>query len=330
MRFSILAFVALILQPVVSSNIEESTCSYDNESLEVANEGGWGLVKSTLFGKSMQVAETLRGHFDGLLSHEGANSLTEKLDSLSASAYTLYDGLHMPSAGESWDKIVGLGSNIQGNVDELFQHAKELYPSKISELKKSVNSIAGTATSLHQVVKGAAEQREIPFDSVLEELRNTLYVLFEELKEQFPPPDEAASHENRTLMINTVLDRVEETFLRVAIKYGASEEVLKDHTSSFMSGVRHILGIIGDHYERHPQFAWILFYIAIALLCTAIAPLFATGFLLSALKIFGFGPLGPIGGTAAAWLQAWLFGGAIPAGSWFAILQGIAMRGAMF
>ncbi|KAG1856299.1 hypothetical protein C8R48DRAFT_302516 [Suillus tomentosus] len=277
----------------------------------------------------MQVAETLRGHFDGLLSHEGTNSLTEKIDSLSASAYTLYDGLHIPSVGESWDKIVGLSSNIPGNVLyelELFQHAKELYPSEILELKKSVNSIASTATSLHQVVKGAAEQREIPFDSVLEELRNTFYVLFEELKEQFPPPEEAPSYADRTLMIDTVLDRVEETFLRVAIKYGASEEVLKDHTSSFMSGVRHILRIIRDHYEQHTWFAWILLYIAI-LLCIAIAQLFGPCSSLLALKIFGIGPLGPIRGTAAAWLQARLFGGAIPAGSWFSILQRIAMTG---
>ncbi|KAG1895908.1 uncharacterized protein F5891DRAFT_644745 [Suillus fuscotomentosus] len=278
----------------------------------------------------MQVAETLRGHFDGLLSHEGTNSLTEKFDSLSASAYMLYDGLHIPSVGESWDKIVGLSSNIQGNVLyelELFQHAKELYPSEISELKKSVNSIASTATSLHQVVKGAAEQCEIPFDSVLEELRNSFYVLFEELKEQFPPPEEAPSYEDRTLMIDTVLDRVEETFLRVAIKYGASEEVLKDHTSSFMSGVRHILRIIRDHYEQHTRFAWILLYIAIALLCIVIAQLYGPCFLLLALKIYGIGPLGPIAGTPAAWLQVWLFGGAIPAGSWFSILQRIAMTG---
>ncbi|KAG1811334.1 hypothetical protein EV424DRAFT_139224 [Suillus variegatus] len=277
----------------------------------------------------MQVAETLRGHFDGLLSHEGADSLTEKFDSLSASAYTLYDGLHIPSVGESWDKIVGLSSNIQGNVLyelELFQHAKELYPSEISELKKSVNNIASTATSLHQVVKGAAEQREIPFDSVLEELRNTFYVLFEELKEQFPPPEEAPSYEDRTLMIDTVLDRVEETFLRVAIKYGASEEVLKNHTSSFMSGVRHILRII-NHYEQHFRFAWILWYI-VTLLCIAIAQLFGCRFFLLALKIFGIGALGPIAGTVAAWLQAWLFGGAIPAGSWFSILQCIAMTDA--
>ncbi|KAG2137165.1 uncharacterized protein EDB93DRAFT_1167834 [Suillus bovinus] len=278
---------------------------------------GWGLVKSTFFDKSSQVAETLRGHFDHL-SHEGAESLTGKLESLSASAYTLYDGLHFPSAGESWEKVMGLGSKIQGNVDELFENAKKLYPAKMSEFKKSVNSVASTATSLHQVVKGAAAQRDVPFDSVLEELRNTLHVVFEELKEQFPPPEEAPGHENRTLMINTVLDRVEESFLRVAIKYGASEEVLKNHTGSLMSGIRHILGIIGDLYEQHPQLAW-------TLLCIAIGSLLAPWFLLGTVRIIGFGALGPIKGSIAAWLQAWLFAGAVPAGSLFAMLQRLGM-----
>jgi len=66
------------------------------------------------------------------------------------------------------------------------------------------------------------------------------------------------------------------------------------------------------------------------------------------LRIFGFGPLGPIKGSflydcdaerlfnmtlivggIAAWLQAWLFGPAIPKGSWFAMLQRLAMKAVM-
>ncbi|KAG2138609.1 uncharacterized protein EDB93DRAFT_717882 [Suillus bovinus] len=231
----------------------------------------------------------------------------------------LYDGLHFPSAGESWGKVMELGSNIRGNVDELLLHANEFYPSKMLEFKESVDSVSSTAKSLHQVVKNAAEQRNIPFDSVLEELRSTLHGLFEELKELFPPPEEAPGHENRTLIINTVLDRAEESFLQVAVKYGASEEVLKNHTSSLMSGVRRILAIIGDLYEQHPKLAWTLF-------CLVIGSLFAQGFLLgAALRTIGFGRLGPIKGSLVAWLQRWLFGGATPAGSWFAILQRIAM-----
>lgn len=131
-------------------------------------------------------------------------------------------------------------------MDKLFQHAKKLlFPSKISEFKKYVDSVASAATSLHQVVKGATEQRGIPFDSVLEEFQNTFRALIEELKEQFPPPEEAPGHEKRILVINAVLDRIEGTFLQVAIKHGASEEVLKNHTSSLMSGVGYIVVTIG-------------------------------------------------------------------------------------
>ncbi|KAG1719969.1 hypothetical protein EDB19DRAFT_608170 [Suillus lakei] len=289
---------------------------------------GWGRVKS-LFNKPLQVADALYGHFDDLLGHEGAvmaDSLTEKLESLSASAHMMYDGLHFPSAGESRDRVTGFGSNIQGYTDELFQHAEKLYPSeKITEFKKSVDSVASRATALYQVVKGVAERRDVPLDLVLEELRNTFHVLFEELKEQFPPPEEAASHKSRMVIINTVLDRIEESFLQVVMKHGASEEHVKSHFSSLKSSIQHSVMIIEDSYEHHgPKFAWILLCILVCILL-GILLLYMVVDLCTALRIFGLGPLGPIKGTVAAWLQAWLFGPMIPKGSWFAILQYLAM-----
>ncbi|KAF9880661.1 hypothetical protein CkaCkLH20_01703 [Colletotrichum karsti] len=42
------------------------------------------------------------------------------------------------------------------------------------------------------------------------------------------------------------------------------------------------------------------------------------------LVAFGFGPLGPIAGTIAAWWQAW-YGGFVPAGSVFSFFQWLAM-----
>ncbi|KAK8122816.1 hypothetical protein PG984_011486 [Apiospora sp. TS-2023a] len=57
---------------------------------------------------------------------------------------------------------------------------------------------------------------------------------------------------------------------------------------------------------------------------------FFTGFLFQffgngLLWIFGFGPLGPIAGSFAAWVQATFFGAAVPAGSFFAFMQSWAM-----
>jgi translation elongation factor EF-4 len=137
-------------------------------------------------------------------------------------------------------------------MDGLFQLL--LFPQKILEFKKyvcSVASVASAARSLYQVVEGATEQRGVPFHSVLEELQNAFRALIEELKEQFPPPEEAPGHEMRTLVINAVLDRMEGTFLRIAIEHGANEEDLKNHTSSLMSGVRYTVVTISTSQVFH-------------------------------------------------------------------------------
>ncbi|KAG0693903.1 hypothetical protein DFH29DRAFT_962568 [Suillus ampliporus] len=257
--------------------------------------------------KPLQVAGALYDRVDNLLSHEGTGyNLTEKLDSLSVSAHMMYNGLYFPDMGNVWDKITELGPDIQGYPEKLYHHAMAVYPSeKISEFRKSVDSVASTAAALHQAFKGAAEQRGIPLDSVSEELGN-----------MFPP-----GHENRTAMITTVLDRIEESFLQFIINRGMSEEPLRSHSNSLKSGVQHIVVTIGDLYEQHPELAW-------ALSCIATGTLFAQGILLTALRIIGFGALGPIKGTAAAWLQGWFFGAAVPGGGWFAVLQRLAMTGA--
>jgi hypothetical protein len=142
-----------------------------------------------------------------------------------------------------WDKVSKLGPNT---TDGLFHHAMELHPSeKITELKGSMDIITSTATTLHQAVLGAAEQHGIPHASMKEELGVIFKAIFEELTEQFPPPEEAPSHENRTAMVGTVLDRIEESFLQFAIKIGVGEEPLKSQSSSLKFHVQFILVTIG-------------------------------------------------------------------------------------
>ncbi|KAF8128181.1 hypothetical protein EV363DRAFT_1400662 [Boletus edulis] len=43
------------------------------------------------------------------------------------------------------------------------------------------------------------------------------------------------------------------------------------------------------------------------------------------LPLLGFGPLGPIKGSIAAWCQSYFWGAAVPAGSWFSWLQAAGM-----
>lgn len=93
---------------------------------------------------------------------------------------------------------------------------------------------------LYQLVKETAEQSGVSLSTVLKDLRNTFSVLYEELKEQFPPPNEAPGHEKRMTMMNTVLDRAEEHFLQVVGKLGVSKL-----TGSLKSDIKHVVVAIG-------------------------------------------------------------------------------------
>ncbi|OJA16723.1 hypothetical protein AZE42_12356 [Rhizopogon vesiculosus] len=308
MRFSTLTCVALAaatLRPVVCSNVETNTPTVD---------------------KSILVQATLPAATSGEYMVSGV--LKSLLD-FSAIARRLWDLLHFAHAGEFfWDKVTELGPKFQGHTDGLFHYAMELYPSDtITEFKASVGNVTSTATTLHQVISEAAEQHGIPLDSMKGELGDIFNSMFEELKEQFPPPDEAPSHENRMAMITTALDRIEGGFLQFAINHGVSEEPLKSHSNSLKLHAQSIVVTIGtlpifcgDLVEQHPD-------LAITLLVAAITVLLPELWLLrQVLRMFGFGPGGPVKGGVAAWLQRWLFGPAVPKGGWFATLQHLAMK----
>lgn len=50
-----------------------------------------------------------------------------------------------------------------------------------------------------------------------------------------------------------------------------------------------------------------------------------TGIVVTILGVIGFAATGPVGGSLAALIQSAFYGGAVSAGSWFAIAQSIAM-----
>ncbi|KAG2035348.1 hypothetical protein BDR03DRAFT_962855 [Suillus americanus] len=317
MWFATLAYVTLAaattLQPITSSNIERGARS--SESNKTIIEEGWGAVKS-LFDNPSKITDAI---------HEG-------FDSLSASAHTWYDS-HFPDTGESfWDKVTELGPNIKEYADELFLHTVELYPSeKLVEFRESMVNVTATATILREVCSGATEGSGISLNSVIEEHGDIFVALFEELMKMFPPPEEAPGHDNRTIMVNTALDHIEEGFFQVATKLGVGEELLKSHSDSLKFVVQHVTVTIGDLVEQHPDIANTLLIIAIAellpLMLPEIGALLEGVLLRPLLRMFGFGPQGPIKGGIAAWLQRWIFGPTIPEGSWFSVLQHLAMIG---
>jgi hypothetical protein len=112
-------------------------------------------------------------------------------------------------------------------------------------------NVTATATVLHKVCSGAAEDNGVSFHSVIEEHKDIFVVLFEELVEMFPPPEEAPGHDNRTIMISTALDRFEKSFLQVVTELGVSEEQVQSHSSSLKFVVQHATVTIGTSRASH-------------------------------------------------------------------------------
>ncbi|KAG2069783.1 hypothetical protein BDR04DRAFT_1101051 [Suillus decipiens] len=299
-------------QPIISSNIEPIGPSQSDKTII---EEGSGVVKC-LSDNPSKISDVIH----------------EEFDSLSTPVHKWYE-LQFPDTGESFlDKVVELGPNIKEYADELSHNALALYPSeKLTEFRESIVSVTDAATALREVCSGAAEDNGISLYSVMEEYGDIFAVLFEDLMEMFPPPGEAPGHDNRTIMFNAILDRFEEGFLQVATKLGVSEELSKSHLSPLKFVVQDVAVTIGDLIEQHPDITKTLLLIAIAefspLLLPEFGPLLQGWILRPFLRLLGFGPQGPIKGKIAAWLQRWMFRAAIPKGSWFSVLQRLAMIG---
>ncbi|TRM62059.1 hypothetical protein BD626DRAFT_499654, partial [Schizophyllum amplum] len=93
----------------------------------------------------------------------------------------------------------------------------------------------------------------------------------------------------------------------VLVKHGVQEEdaqVVLEHIGRLLV---QMVVITGDIHELHPV-------------------LFDTGWIMRPLlSVFGFGPAGPVKGSAAAWMQRQFWGAAVVEDSWFSFLQRAGM-----
>ncbi|OCH91521.1 hypothetical protein OBBRIDRAFT_834175 [Obba rivulosa] len=215
-----------------------------------------------------------------------------------------------------WERAIALGNRVQEYVEqELDQQAKLLGISgKIETFKLAVREVITSAEDMK------AEK------------------LFEQLKEEFPPPDCAPNHEERLEKITSVMNRTTEILLRLGVKHGMDEETwrarldkLQDHaiTLLVLTGKKPPSIVVddveteyistGDLAEQLPVLLQILLFAGTILILPE------SSFLRPLLSVFGFGPSGPIRGSSAAWAQRTFFGAAVKEGSWFSHLQRAGM-----
>ena len=133
-----------------------------------------------------------------------------------------------------WEEIVASANQfVKAAGEGLSAAAREFnVTGKIQDLESTFHDILATSA----VIRG--HMSELTQQGVtLDQLSDELGVVFNDievyLKNTFPPPDQAPSHEERQEMVTTVLDKAEQGLLDLARKRGMSEDGLERVRESF-------------------------------------------------------------------------------------------------
>ncbi|KAL1718613.1 hypothetical protein EV715DRAFT_263833 [Schizophyllum commune] len=134
------------------------------------------------------------------------------------------------------------------------------------------------------------------------------------------PLEGAPTHETRLRAVAAMVGNATDAVLGVLVDLGADEAQTKEVLGHIAGAILDIVVLVGDLQEQHP----VLFETAVFIVVAAVIP---EDWLLSRLlEIMGFGLLGPVKGSAAAWMQREFYGATIQEASWFARLQSAGMK----
>lgn len=231
------------------------------------------------------------------------------------------------ASGDFWEEAIHLGDRVEKYAMELIHKAGASNVTVAIQLGHFKNAMVEVVSSVHvlrEKVQTAAEARGNghSLEKLSDKLSAELGTIFDDLKKDFPPPENATHHQEREVMIATALSKVEDSLVHV-LSFGVSEEDTRAHFRIIERHVKALLVLVGDLAEQHPLLLETLL-ISGAFMCMP-----EMWFLRPFLGIFGFGPYGPVKGSAAAWAQRRFWGVAIVKGSWFAHLQSAGMKAAV-
>ncbi|KAF8436027.1 hypothetical protein L210DRAFT_2492856 [Boletus edulis BED1] len=229
---------------------------------------------------------------------------------------------NLPSSSDFWESVKESEKNLQDCVHSLLGTAATYFKStKFTDIRVTMNHIVNATTAFRDNIKAALDARHGPpvtFDTFSEELEGIFMAIVNDL-EQIPPPDKAPSHAERAKIVDKVLDDTEQALIKLATRFGIQEEIVTTYLDALKPHVHALIVTIGDINEQHPKLFPALAFSVVVLLIPE------SWILKPFLRMFGFGPYGPVKGSFAAWLQSRFWGAAVAPGSWFSWLQAAGM-----
>ncbi|KAJ7437831.1 hypothetical protein B0H11DRAFT_2294172 [Mycena galericulata] len=236
-----------------------------------------------------------------------------------------------------WQRARDLGERARRYSEDFMKQAAERSQDvrqKVAEIEERIRTVVRSATSMHEELNALnklrvqRESKRVPelqaeavsLDDIAGDLQRAFEKVFEELKDMFPPPDHAPGHDEREAAVAVALEKAGAALVTVCAKYGMDEERARAHWDGVVRPAIHTtVVLIGDLVEQHPDLLeGVLFFGAVMLIPNY-------WLLRPVLSLFGFGPTGPVKGSTAAWAQRVFYGASVSKGSWFALLDKVAM-----
>ncbi|KAF9224484.1 hypothetical protein BS17DRAFT_779884 [Gyrodon lividus] len=217
--------------------------------------------------------------------------------------------------------LLSFDQNLRAAAQEFFRRARNIRNSdQFRQLKSTMNDLVQHINTLSEEISRTLEGHQVTMDTFSNELSVVLARVIEELNQEFPSPDTAPTHAERSVMVSRMLDKIDASFsVNLCDQHGIDKALLSDYLRVVKAHLEALVVTAGDLAEQHPKLLDVLVF-------SVISTLIPEGwFLQPLLRVIGFGVKGPIKGTLAAWMQKRFFGAVIPAGSWFSYIQSVAM-----
>ncbi|KZV67011.1 hypothetical protein PENSPDRAFT_755278 [Peniophora sp. CONT] len=220
-----------------------------------------------------------------------------------------------------WQCARRLGNKLRADIDVQLSDARQNFQDvadKISDFEAQAQKIGEAAQVLGQRLIIDPSYTEVLLEEAVE---GGLH----KLKEEFPPPETVDGHVARREHVSRTLDVVIDHICEaLPSQVNLSEEELRKELAGVRDALESFIVITGDLVEQHPVLVDVLLMSG-----SVLAGLFVPEWWIirPLLRAVGFGPLGPVKGSAAAWAQRFFWGGAVKKDSWFAALQRAGMIG---
>ena len=200
---------------------------------------------------------------------------------------------------EFWECALALGQKTHDYATHLVEDAvKNAEPTIAVKMNHAVGTIHAIVSDVEELKNTIAQAHGASLDDIKNGIEKVFADLLEELREQFPPPDQAPNHAERKRIVSLVLNKVEDAFVKLCVQHGMSEEQLRIRLDPIMKKIETVVVTLCDLAEQHP----VLFVTLMVAGVMLIIP--ESWFLRPLFRIFGMAPEGPVKGAWAFPRQA--------------------------